>query len=328
MNNSFAIEKILARYPHWNPSDLVRRLRCHTFVSVADRFVYFEIPKAACTSVKLFLRNRYGGAETRLRTGGALQTRRDMFIHVRSNVALPSLMDLDDATQREVLEAPDFLRFAIVRNPYRRLISAWGNKIRLCEPRYRHVYVAITGHDPEPAAKTKISFAQFLAHIEEANDFVGCDRHWRLQTEMLFPAAIDFTHIGKLEQLNHTETVIGDHLRLPAGFCLTHTNRSAPVADPALDAAAAARIYAIYRTDFDAFGYDRNDWPKPEHGRTADVTEEKFIDEVIERNLVIADLNEQLRRAAARYASLEAAHDRLQQEKARSEMRFSLSLPS
>jgi len=85
-----------------------------------------------------------------------------MFIHARPNVPLPSLVDLNNRTQEEVLESPDFLRITVVRNPYTRLISAWTNKILLCEPGVKEEYLQIKGQLPALHKKSLISFPEFV----------------------------------------------------------------------------------------------------------------------------------------------------------------------
>src|SRR5205807_1122192 len=125
------------------------RLRQSTFVSLPKRYMYFEVPKAGCTHMKQLLRRVEGAAPINLFTNGDWQTRRDMFVHSRSNLPLPSLVDLDNMAQREVLESPDFFRMTVVRNPYTRLVSAWRNNVLLCERTGRKVYLQVKGRLPD-----------------------------------------------------------------------------------------------------------------------------------------------------------------------------------
>src|SRR5438270_12745204 len=121
MRYSYALERILDHFPGLKPGDVIFRLRQSTFVSLPKRYMYFEVPKAGCTQMKELLRRVEGAAPINLFTKGHWPVRRDMFVHARANMPLLSLLDLDDASQREVLESPDFLRMSVVRNPYSRL---------------------------------------------------------------------------------------------------------------------------------------------------------------------------------------------------------------
>jgi hypothetical protein len=231
------------------------------------------------------------------------ESRRDMFIHVRSNVPLPSLLDLDEQTQRHVLTAPDFLRFSIVRNPYTRLVSAWRNKIMLCEPGYEYIYHQLMGDMPSLYSKKILAFEQFLQFIEHGPDLGSCNPHWRRQVDLLLYPAIPYTHIGKLEQLPMTMDLIGKHLGAAKPLRVGRSNSTGGGGRDPIDAATAARIYALYAQDFEAFDYDRESWQNIAESRDdpALVPEARFIDEIIERNLIISYLYEQHAKAEERY---------------------------
>ena len=134
----------------------------------ASDYFYFAIPKAACTQMKWVLRSLEGGTgPIKLFTDESItETRLDMFVHARSNVPLPSLADLDNSAQREVLESPDFLRMTIVRNPYKRLISAWSGKVLSCEPSGKSVYLKIRGRLPDIHETLLVSFDEFVQYVE------------------------------------------------------------------------------------------------------------------------------------------------------------------
>lgn len=107
MKPPYAVERVLGHFPHLEAQFVTRRLKQSSFVSIDKRYMYFEVPKAACTQMKELLRTIEGAPPIKVFAGGAWETRRDMFIHSRSNVPLPSLVELDDTMQREVLDAPD-----------------------------------------------------------------------------------------------------------------------------------------------------------------------------------------------------------------------------
>jgi Sulfotransferase family len=138
MKHSHVVQLILDHYG-LDPDAITQRLRFSTFVSLPRRYMYFEVPKAACSTVKELLRRLEGAQPMELLSGDVWESRRDMFVHWRNNIPLPSLPDLDDNTQREVLESPTFFRLTFVRNPYTRLASAWRNKVMLCEPGKQYV---------------------------------------------------------------------------------------------------------------------------------------------------------------------------------------------
>jgi hypothetical protein len=266
--------------------------------------MYFAVPKAACTQMKELLRTVESAPPVRLFADGARQTRRDMFIHARSNVPLPSLADLDDRAQREVLEAPDFLRMTVVRNPYTRLVSAWRNKIFLCEPQTIHLYLQIKGGLPGVHEKSLVSFEEFVEYLESKCDLSTCDAHWRWQINHTFLRAMRFSLIVKVEQMTDGLRQFQQHLGLSDYLPANGRNASVPFGSSPYSKELADRVYSLYRRDFEVLGYDRNTWPAGrENGSEqlgkACVTEERLCDEIIERNLIIADLYEERERLQA-----------------------------
>jgi hypothetical protein len=273
-----------------------------------------EVPKAACTTMKFVLHQLEGGAPIKLFVGGLRETRREMFIHARENIPLVSLLDLNDETQREVLESPDFLRFTIVRNPYTRLVSAWNSKIRLCEPGFEHIHSQIKKHAPEFRSKSLVSFEEFIDYITSNCDLRTCDVHWRRQADHTFFKALNYSYVGKVETFAETLQRLGKHLKLTEPLLETPRNSSEFYTGPKYcEGILANKIYDLYRVDFDTFCYEK-DWPSDYRAQSnprtdVNTLEQSLSNEIIERNLIIAHLYEKCARIET---SLSKARKRLQ----------------
>jgi len=295
MKYPYALERILDHFPDLNPSNVLRQLRRTTFVSTEKRYFYFAVPKAACTQMKELLRTVLNAPPIKVFADRSPQTRRDMFIHARPNVPLPSLLDLNNRTQKDVLESPDFLRMTVVRNPYTRLISAWTNKILLCEPGVKEEYLEIKGQLPALHKKSLISFPEFVEYVENKCDLRSCNNHWRRQVDHTFYPAMNFSLVLKVEQLAEGLRQFERHIGAEKPLIAAGKNTSIASGRGLYTSELADRVYSAYRADFEVFGYDRHSWPqeddkKGSEPRKAYVSEERFRDEVIERNLIIASL--------------------------------------
>lgn len=304
MSNSHVVKLILKNYDYLTSDDVVRRLRYSTFVNLRKKYLYFEVPKAACTRMKEILLSLEGGQPAGLTVGGVRDTRREMFVHYRQNIKLPSLIDLDNDTQRRVLESPDFFRFTIVRNPYTRLLSAWRNKILLCEPGQQAIYSSIKGSLPALNNKALVSFREFIDYVTTHCDLRTCDPHWRCQVDHLFYKALNLSTVGKLETMNEALRRFATHLGLADSFVNDNANVSASGGSAGYDQSTADKVYRMYRDDFATLGYDRTLWPSGdpdsvELDATHRVRGDKFADEVIERNIVISLLYEERDRLQA-----------------------------
>jgi hypothetical protein len=155
-----------------------------------------------------------------------------------------------------VLEAPDWLRFTIVRHPATRLWSAWQSKLLLREPRFLAAY----GDElwfprvPDTPAHIVEDFRRFVDAVcgGEADDV-----HWGLQQEIV--EHLPLHHVGRLESFQATLDVVRAHVGEDVWPTQqTRDNRSLlPLPDHAFDASALARVEEHFARDFDAFGYGR-----------------------------------------------------------------------
>lgn len=294
MTYPYVVRKILSHYPHIEPIDISQRLRHSSFVDLSKRYLYFEVPKAACTQMKELLRLQHGAPPIQLFVGNLMETRREMFVHARENVPLPSLVDLDDATQKEVLESDNFFRFTIVRNPYSRVVSAWKNKVVPCEPGSERLYLEIKGRLPDVHAKELITFDEFVGYLQTKGDPSAFDPHWRRQVDHLFLDALSFSHVGKVEDMSATMARFEQHLGLAEPLMVARKNVSAPVGLATYDQNLADKVYSLYQQDFERLGYDRDSWRDGQSAVSATqkavIPEARFYDEIIERNLIISGL--------------------------------------
>lgn len=300
---SYAAERILDHYPYLTEAQVAERLRFGNFLSLTDRYLYFPIAKAGCSTIITLLR-KIENAPPLIYQGS--ETRREMFIHERINVPLLSLADLDSKTQEEVLTSRDFLRMIVVRNPYSRLVSAWRSKVLTCEgQRAVGIYAAVKGHPPEmsPARKSLISFPEFVEFVKH-EDLRTCDSHWRLQTDHVFLKAIDFNLVGKTEKMSEALDRFHAHVGIPAKQSSQVVNESILVGTVEYSPGLVEDIFNLYREDFEAFGYDAKTWPiKPAVANPPEnIPAEKFLDEIIERNIILAIQQERIQELEARLA--------------------------
>jgi hypothetical protein len=313
MKYQYAVERILDHFPDQSAQHVISVLRRSTFVNIARRYMYYAVPKAACTQMRELLRGLENAPPIELFADGDWITRRDMFIHARSNVPLPSLVDLDNSTQREVLESPDFLRLTVVRNPYTRLVSAWKNKVILCEPSVKGEYHDIKGGLPGFHAKSLVTFDEFVEYARNRCDLRICDGHWRRQVDYTFFPAMNFSYVGKLEHFEEVLRRLEGHLGLSEFLVAERRNASISFGASPYTQELADKVYALYQSDFEMLRYDRNTWASDRHKPQKDSTNfgvslEQFVDDIVERNLIISSLYEERGRLKAQLRWVSRLH--------------------
>jgi hypothetical protein len=191
---SYVVRRAAEHCPEVAPETLHRRIGYASYVNLKRRYLYYQVSKAGCTTMKWLLHDIEALPPINYLIGTQREARRDMFIHERSNISIPSLLDLDDATQEHVLNSPDFMRFTVVRNPYARLESAWRDKVELCAPTYERYTHAIKGRLPAGNdSSSLVSFKEFVATLAP-QDLPNCDPHWRLQWSA--PLTVDRLQVG------------------------------------------------------------------------------------------------------------------------------------
>jgi hypothetical protein len=170
----------------------------------------------------------------------------------------------------EMLNSPDWLRFAFVRDPYHRMFSAWKSKIGnnwdtqylwlRDEIRAANHYRTRIG-SPAPM----VTFRDFVRYVIESDDpRVVRDAHWDLQTNVLLHDLIPYDVIGRFETFSEDFTAILWRLGAPPSVLtlaneVTNSTPQMPLA-AAYDQELADLVYRYYQPDFDDFGYQRDAW--------------------------------------------------------------------
>jgi hypothetical protein len=228
-----------------------------TWVSVRHRYFYMAVSKVASSKIKMILQQAEG-----------YPLPEDPFdVHARDRPGLSFVSRLSDFSPSEAVEiltAPDWFRFAFVRNPYDRLLSAYRSKIADLTSPYvgvRASILALAGRRPD--SRSVPTFAEFANYVEAQPDLQR-DGHWRSQTGTLCLNDIPYDFIGRqecfeadfarvLRQLSALESASGDLSEV--------VNASSPGgAADSYDAGLAASVYRTYKADFDALGYSPDSW--------------------------------------------------------------------
>lgn len=228
----------------------------HIDVLPRYRLIYLSIPKCASTTIKSVL--------SALQFGAAPAPDR---IHVRRYSGLHSPTQVGLSAFHRLAAGPATLRFAFVRNPYARLVSAWADKFQnkplVAGDAFVDLYLAhraaIDPALPHGAEET-LSFPQFVEFA-----VATCDRrvnaHWQLQDDLLTMPGIDLDFTGKVESFGADFARVMDHIgadprtrrALGATF---NASLHRPWPDY-YDNTLAARAHRAYERDFARFGYAR-----------------------------------------------------------------------
>lgn len=210
-------------------------------------YVYLSVPKAACSTLKLTLQ--------RMELDDAsYQPRR---IHAREGSPLAGPTQLGLARVQALLDDPAVLKFAFVRNPYTRLLSAYLDKIARRSPG-RDRRLQILGFDPETRPRD-LPFPLFLRRIAEQSD-AEMDGHWRPQAAQLLLDRIDYGFLGRVESLDsdlaRLDALLSGRLLPFYGLRARHGTGAQVLLRRHYDRDSRRLVRERFAADFTRFGYD------------------------------------------------------------------------
>lgn len=290
------------------------------------RLVYIPVPKAACTSLRWLLADLIGlspesfedPAKFRATQGQTIQNINKWPPEYIAQRADPGWLE-------EVAGAEDWLRFSVVRDPARRLWSAWQSKLLLRQPGFVHAFGGEPWFPGIPSAADKVleSYERFVAALDrKEEDRRPSDPHWRLQTDLLGNAAPALNHIGRVEALGDTLGLLGEHVA-PFGKELPPMRREnvtpLPYPEGLLGEETVRVIREHYAPDYRAFGY-----PEPEAGPPSEEAARRWKERVgllldsvrvlISHNERLTTLDESFQEARRQAAKARKTNQRLRRE--------------
>lgn len=221
------------------------------YLDSAD-LVYINNAKAACSTIKATLWAAHDRA-TGVRTyTGDSYTGTNPFIR-----GWPAIEHINEHTKV----------FSVVRNPYRRLLSAYLDKILPAQPHDRHWKAFVSRYQWERSSPP--TFEQALA-CYASDDPSRINAHFRLQTENIMTGWIAHDHIGYVEDLAATVSILSGWM---PNIHLTNESAHATGASGLLDDFLSRKAQDIildgWADDFETFGYSPN--PEMQTAQTPEI---------------------------------------------------------
>ena len=169
-----------------------------------------------------------------------------------------------------IMRLNTYYKFLFVRDPFRRLASAYRNKFveSYNMTFFERVYgrYIIRKFRTSFSQDTRISFQEFINYILDGKDEV-MNTHWQLYDKLCRPCLVWYDFIGYLEDIKQDSSdvlkILGlsDRVAFPSNISSNYKVPSSVLTQnyfSKLPRSYIERLYEKYRHDFEMFGY-----PKP-----------------------------------------------------------------
>jgi len=225
-----------------------RSVNFHTHISLVHKYVYVEVPKAGCGTMKATLGALEGARLNETHAQRFLDKPHNGLksgAHVRP-YQLPS--DLLE----EAFAGKDFKRFTVVRNPGTRSLSGYLEKITQGLRQSEEISAALAGKSADA-----ISFEEFLTVIADQTSR-DQDPHWRRQSDHIGFGIVKFDSIIPLEELDDSWDKVADLTSTPdldGQFYCKKSTHAGTRTQEYFTSNAKDLIVQIYSRDYENFGY-------------------------------------------------------------------------
>lgn len=245
-------------------NETFKKLVCNgnCFISEKTKLCYVSVQKAASSSIRWWLLELEGIAEhirNKLATQNATTKKHTLYSIVKHTS--PDIVFHNYAKIENIFSSNDYFCFSVVRNPYKRIFSAWSEKM-LCdkhEPNMDYFRDSDFYYHPVATIENILdNFEDMLVYLKKDPRSLMCERHWMVQHEMLRPDLLPYDLIATLESPAPLSLALERHLGFAASpLTVGHHNKSMLSYRPEfISEKAKSLIQDIYAADFASFGYD------------------------------------------------------------------------
>ncbi len=250
----------ISDWPEPDKQKLFSYLGCNALLSEKYKLLYIATPKVACTSLKWWFAELEGFANAIRQAGVSAESDPDLIIHDTFFKVAPTVAGLYPKALSQPITSTEYFRFAVVRNPYKRIFSAWQSKLLLREPLQIGPYVDCDfyRHKIENSTDIANAFEGFLEHLAKNETPNYLDVHWTPQVDLLRPDLISYSKLVKIENANELSTALYEWLgtEFVDPFATRSANESLiPYLPELITAKSAELIRKLYAKDFVTFGY-------------------------------------------------------------------------
>jgi hypothetical protein len=178
------------------------------------RLLYVPVPKAGSTAILWALARAAGLRAGDFRRSRKLEVTRALAVHDASIWgASHRLAGRSSEEVEQILRSRSWFRLTVVREPVRRLWSAWVSKVLVRDPRFINAFGDEDWFPERPGSAHDVleSFRRFVC-VLPTRAAEWHDPHWSAQVDILGLPGIQYDHVGRLERFDETASLLTDYV--------------------------------------------------------------------------------------------------------------------
>ncbi|RDW13574.1 sulfotransferase family 2 domain-containing protein [Paracoccus thiocyanatus] len=235
-----------------------QQMNYHFSISLKNMYFFCEVAKSGCSAVKKELW-RQETMDVPV-PEGFLRENHNPHVPFQHQLLIKPFQ-MGRTKFNEFIRDSNVIKWAVVRNPFTRILSGYLDKVRRDEPQFRniaHRVAKLRNVHVSAVAHNSVSFEEYceaLTLFEQPLDF---DQHWRPQYEHICADIIPYTFFAKLETLDEDSGDIARRIGL-AKLSFTagrsHATGSNEKVQEYYTQKTADIVRKVYANDFEHFGY-------------------------------------------------------------------------
>jgi hypothetical protein len=236
----------------------------YALIAPRIKVMYVPTTKVACSTLKLLVAQIEGTYnEQAAREIISPNISQEQTIHNYRVHGLRRMFDLTPQEQWEVIQSPEWLRVAALRDPLKRAYSSWENRAFLRAPGTpQSILEACSDVLVDGRVDVAATFKKFARAIHADRDAFAIDDHFRPQFNTLYSNQLEYQELIRIDQHGEMQR-LADVLNARGGtnVSLQRLNSGLGIkVDQVFDRETADLLEQTYHEDYEWFHFERHNY--------------------------------------------------------------------
>jgi hypothetical protein len=265
----------------YDPDPKLPLLLGYALIAPRIKVMYVPTTKVACSTLKLLISQIEGTYnEQAAREIITPNISQEQTIHNYRVHGLRRMFDLTPKEQWEVIQSPEWLRVAALRDPLKRAYSSWENRAFLRAPGTpKPILDACSDVLVDGSIDVAATFKKFARAIHADRDAFAIDDHFRPQFNTLYSNQLEYQELIRIDQHGEMQR-LADVLnaRGRTNISLQRLNSGLGIkTEQVYDRETADLVEQTYHEDYEWFHFERHSYAASTASFVLDPLQQAFL---------------------------------------------------